>query len=120
MPSGGELGISSRVDQCSLGEHFEEQCVVLQIEAACRGEMDAQIGLDASTELPLIRLLDEELSSDVAMAREFAWQLGGAVEITSIGRTTTTIALRLQRCIDRKSTRLKYSQSSAHRMPTYD
>src|SRR3546814_5015634 len=71
MPSGGELGISARVDQCSLGEHFEEQCVVLQIEAACRGEMDAQIGLDASTELPLIRLLDEELSSDVAMAREF-------------------------------------------------
>src|SRR3546814_14641106 len=83
----GELGISARVDQCSLGEHFEEQCVVLQIEAACRGEMDAQIGLDASTELPLIRLLDEELSSDVAMAREFAWQLGGDVEITRIARS---------------------------------
>src|SRR3546814_6308909 len=28
MPSGGKLGISARVDQCSLGEHFEEQCVV--------------------------------------------------------------------------------------------
>src|SRR3546814_16346583 len=65
MPSGGELGISARVDQCSLGEHFEEQCVVLQIEAACRGEMDAQIGLDASTELPLLRLLADALLSDI-------------------------------------------------------
>src|SRR3546814_3775640 len=60
MPLGGELGISARVDQCSLGEHFEEQCVVLQIEAACRGEMDEQIGLDCSTELPLIWLLKSE------------------------------------------------------------
>src|SRR3546814_2919749 len=68
--------------------------------------MDAQIGLDASTELPLIRLLDEELSSDVAMAREFAWQLGGAVEITSIARTTTTIALRLPTCIAQASAKV--------------
>src|SRR3546814_18110225 len=41
MPSGGELGISARVDKCSIGENFEEQCVVLQIEAACGGERDA-------------------------------------------------------------------------------
>lgn len=103
MPSGGELGISAQVDKCSLGEHFEEQYVVLQIEAAYRGEMDAQIGFDASTELPLIRLLDEGLSPDVAMAREFAWQLGGAVEITSIARTATTIALRLSARIAKAS-----------------
>jgi nitrogen-specific signal transduction histidine kinase len=106
MPSGGELGMSAHVDQRSLGEHFEEQYVVLRIEAAYRGEMDAQIGLDASTELPLIRLLDEELSPDVAMAREFAWQLGGAVEITSIARTATTTALRLPARIAKASAKV--------------
>src|SRR3546814_14342117 len=65
MPSGGELGISAQVDQCSLGEQFEEQRVVLHIEAVYRGEMDAQIGLAATTATPLLRQLASECSFDV-------------------------------------------------------